>query len=545
MTRTHIWCIMYKMRLRNNRRFELRKPKSETAECADCSESEDEGGITRRDLLMLAGFTAGAVFADRKLGATDALGRLVADWYTNLTELGPDDQMKIKLGIVAIFSAEIDPDSGGGSGTDKARRWGREKINLIAKDNIDQIERTLDRQYQFDIEYIERNEEPEGIHRDGDGREQPTYTADQFARYAEEERDRLAKESGDPTLVIALFDSHRSELSENYTGLAFTPELRIHVSTYGDWNGSVFAHEVGHLLYPSERFIGRGLGHEGRLDGKVLADDGLHLKHLYCIDTIQKLIAEAGCKLDANEYASHHTVMGSGYLNPNLVATYAGYSSEKAEEDRQNLPIYSPPEMFYLQPWRIVGDIDKPGTYPLSYEKDKTFALQTKLPGNHVLRQAISYADKMFIGLNVESADPGETPTSSNTGKNIGVYAVSEDGRRTAEISTTCFATGGLELGDEEVVYADEQLNILLIAGKNIGGEYARILALDTNEAQEMLREAREKTAERDEILVRKYNEKVNNEGLIAAGASGFPESQGNFGLTSGARELALCLDQC
>ena len=87
----------------------------------------------------------------------------------------------------------------------------------------------------------------------------------------------------------------------------------------------------------------------------------------------------------------------------------------------------------------------------------------------------------MFIGLNVESADPGETPTSSNTGKNIGVYAVSEDGRRTAEISTTCFATGGLELGDEEVVYADEQLNILLIAGKNIGGEYARILALYPN----------------------------------------------------------------
>ena len=54
---------------RNNRRFELRKPKDKTAACADCSESEDEGGITRRDLLILTGFTAGAVAIDRKLGA--------------------------------------------------------------------------------------------------------------------------------------------------------------------------------------------------------------------------------------------------------------------------------------------------------------------------------------------------------------------------------------------------------------------------------------------------------------------------------------------
>ena len=59
-----------------------------------------------------------------------------------------------------------------------------------------------------------------------------------------------------------------------------------------------------------------------------------------------------------------------------------------------------------------------------------------------------------------------------------------------------------LENGDEYVVYADEQLNILVLSGRNDSGVYAKILALDTDEAQMLLNKDREKTAERNKLIV-------------------------------------------
>ena len=88
----------------------------------------------------------------------------------------------------------------------------------------------------------------------------------------------------------------------------------------------------------------------------------------------------------------------------------------------------------------------------------------------------------------------------------IGIYAVSKDGRRTAGINTACFGMSNLENGDEYVVYADEQLNILVLSGRNDSGVYAKILALDTDEAQMLLNKDREKTAERNKLIVDNHN---------------------------------------
>lgn len=264
--------------------------------------------------------------------------------------------------------------------------------------------------------------------------------------------------------------------------------------------------EIGHLL--SSRKIGEGLQHEGMLDARVEDESSGRLVQLYAIDTIQNLLKQ-GCALETNEYASYHTVMGSGHLD-------SSYSINEKDELRRdphinlNRPIYSPPEIHFLQPWRKTVDAaERLGAHFLSYEKDKTFGLTVELPSDHALRKAIPYANSLFIGPNVDgfiANNDKTTPEGLFVTDSIGVYAVSKDGRRTAEINTACFGMSNLENGDEYVVYADEQLNILVLSGRNDSGVYAKILELDTDEAQMLLNKDREKTAERNKLIVDNHN---------------------------------------
>ncbi len=409
------------------------------------------------------------------------------------------------LGVVAIYGSAIDPDSCDGNGTDSRRRWGREHIESAAQDNVDQIEQTLGGQYQIDIKHIEKVVEPEGVRpRKDDSDEAPMYTTDQFKRYVKETREQIIESDdydGKSVITMVIFDSHYSELSEKAIGIAYQDpdNPRIHISTYGGPDGPALAHELGHLLNPET--IGEGMQHEGTFSARVKNEESGKLVQLYAIDTIQNLLKQ-GCVLETNEYASHHTVMGSGHLD-------SSYSINEKDELRKdshiNRPIYSPPEIYFLQPWRKTTDAtEQLGAHFLSYEKDKTFGLIAELPSDHALRKAIPYADSLFIGPNVDGfiASDNTTPEGLFVTDSIGVYVVSKDGRRTAEINTACFGMSNLENGDEYVVYADEQLNILVLSGRNDSGVYAKILELDTDEAQTLLSEAHEKTAERDKLLV-------------------------------------------
>lgn len=78
-----------------------------------------------------------------------------------------------------------------------------------------------------------------------------------------------------------------------------------------------------------------------------------------------------------------------------------------------------------------------------------------------------------------------------------------------------------LENGDEYVVYADEQLNILVLSGKNDSGVYAKILELNTDEAQILLNEDREKTAECNKLIVDNYDKQLDKQSAIGTGAVG------------------------
>lgn len=469
---------------------------------SDCIEPDEQtpASISRRSFLwdLAVGVTAGLAVGAVGEGAVEYL-------YDRFEQIGPNDSVEMTLGVVAIYGSAIDPDSCDGNGTDSRRRWGREHIESAAQDNVDQIEQTLGGQYQIDIKHIEKVVEPEGARpRKDDSDEAPMYTTDQFKRYVKETREQIIESDdydGKSVITMVIFDSHYSELSEKAIGIAYQDPSnpRIHISTYGDPFGCAPAHEIGHLL--SSRKIGEGLEHEGMLDARVEDKSSGRLVQLYAIDTIQNLLKQ-GCALKANEYASYHTVMGSGHLD-------SSYSINEKDELRKDShikrPIYSPPEIYFLQPWRKTADAaERLGTHFLSYEKDKTFGLTAELPSDHALRKAIPYADSLFIGPNVDGfiASDKAMPEGLFVTDSIGVYVVSKDGRRTAEINTACFGMSNLENGDEYVVYADEQLNILVLSGRNDSGVYAKILELDTDEAQTLLSEAHEKTAERDKLLV-------------------------------------------
>lgn len=52
------------------------------------------------------------------------------------------------------------------------------------------------------------------------------------------------------------------------------------------------------------------------------------------------------------------------------------------------------------------------------------------------------------------------------------------------------------------MIYADEQLNIVVVSGYGDEGEYMRIIGLDTYEGREALAEARQLTSERNQLLL-------------------------------------------
>ena len=62
--------------------------------------------------------------------------------------------------------------------------------------------------------------------------------------------------------------------------------------------------------------------------------------------------------------------------------------------------------------------------------------------------------------------------------------------------------SAGLTLNTENVIYADEQLNIVVVSGYGDEGEYMRTIRLDTSEGRAALEEAKQRTGERNQLLL-------------------------------------------
>lgn len=386
----------------------------------------------------------------------------------------------VDLGVVAVTA-------------DGMRHYdGDEKIR---KDIIEQTERithTTSGAYIFNTEFYNHEANPDSSRQTDKGTREKYYSDKQLEGIAGEYRRKLSRQSIIMTVVnsagIERFDV--GGLAVSYGTKDCSPWIIISTGRKKP-GGGTYGHELGHVLSP--KGLGYGLGHE-RVMNCQLEDTNGNPTQLYAIDTIQNLI-NSGCGLvkknDAvNVYASPRSVMGN-----------SGVYREGIPEGR---PIYSPPNIAFLDPRRQVIRIKpEPGTYPLSYEPGKLFGAEIMLPKDHALKQILPDADTLFFGPIVQSVKDENTPfESTDAQKTIGVFATWNDGRETALLDISLFRD--IIPGDntENVIYADEQLNIVVVSGYGDEGEYMRIIELDTPEGRAALAEAKQRTSERNQLLL-------------------------------------------
>lgn len=385
----------------------------------------------------------------------------------------------VNLGVVMIAANGL------------ARYDGDDKIIRDVAEQTARITHTTSGVYRFNTALFNDNTEPDSSRQTEEGTTEAYYSNDQLEEIANTYRPKLGKTA----IVMLVVDCAGIENDKVggeaiYKGEGFYPWIRIPT---GDKPASgVYAHEIGHLLSP--RGLGEGLGHE-RVMNCRLEDSNGHPTQLYAVDTIQNLI-RSGCGLIKNydntvdQYASPRSVMGN--------------SGAYKEESPEGLPIYSPPNIAFLDPRRRVIRVEpEPGTYPLSYEPGKLFGAEIILPKDHALKQILPDADTLFFGPIVQSVKDENTPfESADAQKTIGVFATWNDGRETALLDISLFRD--IIPGDntENVIYADEQLNIVVVSGYGAEGEYMRIIELDTPEEQALLAEAKQRTGERNQLLL-------------------------------------------
>lgn len=372
-----------------------------------------------------------------------------------------------------------------------ARYDGDDKIRRDVIEQTARITHTTSGAYHFNTALFSSNAKPDSSRQTEEGTTEAYYSNSQLERIADNYRNKLGKTA----IVMLVIDCAGIENCHVggeaiYKGEGFYPWIRI--PTRDKPASGVYAHEIGHLLSP--KGLGEGLGHE-RVMNCHLEDANGKPTQLYAVDTIQNLI-RSGCGLINNydgtvdPYASPRSVMGN--------------SGAYKEESPEGLPIYSPPNIAFLDPRRRVIRIEpEPGTYPLSYKPGKLFGAEIILPKDHALKKILPDADTLFFGPIVQSVKDENTPfESADARKTIGVFATWNDGRETALLDISLFRD--IIPGDntENVIYADEQLKIVVVSGYGDEGEYMRIIELDTPKGRAVLEEAKQLTSERNQLLL-------------------------------------------
>jgi len=368
---------------------------------------------------------------------------------------------------------------------------GDDKIRRDVIEQTARITHTTSGAYHFNTTLFSSNAKPDSSRQTEEGTIEAYYSNNQLEEIANKYRPKLGKTA----IVMLVIDCAGIENDKVggeaiYQGKGSYPWARISVE--GKPDSGVYPHEIGHLLSP--RGLGEGLGHE-RVMNCHLKDANGKPTQLYAVDTIQNLI-RSGCGLINNydgtvdQYASPRSVMGN--------------SGAYKEETPEGLPIYSPPNIAFLDPRRRVIRVEpEPGTYPLSYEPGKLFGVEIILPKDHALKKILPDADTLFFGPIVQSVKDENTPfESADARKTIGVFATWNDGRETALLDISLFRDIIPGDNSENVIYADEQLNIVVVSGYGDEGEYMRTIGLDTYEGRAALEEAKQRTSERNQLLL-------------------------------------------
>lgn len=371
-----------------------------------------------------------------------------------------------------------------------ARYDGDDKIRRDVIEQTTRITHTTSGAYHFNTTLFSSNAKPDSSRQTEEGTTEAYYSNDQLEEIANKYRPKLGKTA----IVMLVVDCAGIENDKVggeaiYEGEGSYPWARIPTKKPAS---GVYPHEIGHFLSP--RGLGEGLGHE-RVMNCRLEDASGNPTQLYAVDTIQNLIL-SGCGLINNydgtvdQYASPRSVMGN--------------SDTYKEAGPEGRPIYSPANIAFLDPRRRVIRVEpEPGMYPLSYEPGKLFGAEIMLPKDHVLKQILPDADTLFFGPIVQSIkDENTLFESTDARKTIGVFATWNDGRETALLDISLFRDIIPGDSSENVIYADEQLNTVVVSRYGDEGEYMRIIGLDTYEGRAALTEARQLTSERNQLLL-------------------------------------------
>ena len=113
-----------------------------------------------------------------------------------------------------------------------------------------------------------------------------------------------------------------------------------------------------------------------------------------------------------------------------------------------------------------------------------------------VFAPIIEYIDK---DTPFDSTDPDAVQ------RRIGVFATWDNGRGTALLDVSLFNKIDYSGEKENVIYADEQLGFVAVSGydKKTKSEYVRVVSLSSQEGTTLLDEARTRTAERNQLLLK------------------------------------------
>lgn len=393
----------------------------------------------------------------------------------------------VNLGIVAVAATGLD------------RHKGNEEIWKIVSEQMRRITRTTSGAYTFKLHPFHDTSPPDMVPPGSCG---AVYSTELLRRMADEYHQKLA-ELGGSAIVLLVIDTADTE-RQYASGLAYQ-DLRQPwiVVRAREATNNTYAHEVGHTLDPEG--LGFGLGHELMMDCRIRSESGKP-KQNYAFDTIQNLI-ESGCGLvkgkdgKVDEYASYFSVMGNGGVF--------------LDDGREGRPVFSPAGLAFLDPRRRVEKVDvaqEKKYYIDYYDLDQLFGIAADIPEDHVLRQILPHADTLFFGpiaSSTERINNDVTPEELGEIRRIGAFATGNNGRSTALLDIGLFnefekgLPGRPRVHEECLVYADDQLNVLVVAGRDINGAtYIRTVPLDTPEGRDMLARERVRVAERDALII-------------------------------------------
>ncbi len=328
-----------------------------------------------------------------------------------------------------------------------------------------------------------------------------TYTLEGLKSMVKADRSELPPEEQQRT-ITGIINGKDTRIDIGHRGGFAYPKEGLFIvdgQTSTGWKTKCIAHEIGHVL---------GLPHPGELS-TTLTDESDDYLQYGKLGTIQELINENTIKQplhygeatgdnqdgEPDQYTVPVTVMGNHPL----------------DILQKRVPILSPPEILFLDDRRkaeTYGQKSLPNPdqkIALSYREDDTFAALLELPSDHILRQVLPNAKSICFGPTITSFSEDNLPFDDRRSRpQIGAFVIDENGHDTTQLNIGIFTKIDNDGdGKEVVLYADEQLDTVAVAGRmdDSNDPYVRFLPL-SGEGGHVLKAEKARTEERNKILL-------------------------------------------